>query len=171
MRPAVSPDGQLIAHYWMTSEEWTLAITAVTGGLPLRHFPLSPTHLDRVVRWSSDGRALAFIDGVGGASNIWMQSLDRSCARTVQGRGKEPVQPVGECAVALQGDGPSMARLLRRTFRQDHELTEEVELLVIWPQEQCAICQQTTYERDGLSTSKSSEMMSSSPQFIAAGTV
>jgi Tol biopolymer transport system component len=28
------------------------------------------------VRWTSDGRALAFIDGAGGASNIWMQPLD-----------------------------------------------------------------------------------------------
>jgi Tol biopolymer transport system component/DNA-binding winged helix-turn-helix (wHTH) protein len=76
MRPAVSPDGKLIAHYWMTPEQWTLAVTAVSGGLPVRQFPLSPTHLDRVVRWSPDSRALAFIDGVGGVSNIWIQPLE-----------------------------------------------------------------------------------------------
>jgi Tol biopolymer transport system component len=76
MRPAVSPDGKSIAHYWMTSEHWTLAITALTGGLPVRTFPLSSTHLDRVVRWSADGRTLAFIDGHGGMSNIWLQPLD-----------------------------------------------------------------------------------------------
>jgi Tol biopolymer transport system component len=43
--------------------------------------PISPTHAARVVRWSVDGRALAFIDGAGGASNIWMQPLDGASAR------------------------------------------------------------------------------------------
>ena len=81
MRPAVSPDGKAIAHYWMTSEHWTLAVTAPEGGLPVRTFALSPTHLDRVVRWSPDGRALAFIDGAGGVSNIWIQPLDGGAAR------------------------------------------------------------------------------------------
>ena len=83
MRPAVSPDGGSIAHYWMTSEHWTLAVTAVTGGLPVRTFPLSSTHLDRVVRWSADSRALAFIDGHGGVSNIWLQPLDTGSPRNL----------------------------------------------------------------------------------------
>ena len=83
MRPAVSPDGGSIAHYWMTSEHWTLAVTAVTGGLPVRTFPLSSTHLDRVVRWSADSRALAFIDGHGGVSNIWLQRLDTGSPRNL----------------------------------------------------------------------------------------
>ena len=85
MRPAVSPDGKWIAHYWMTSEQWTLAVTAVTGGPPVRQFPLSPTHLDRVVRWSPDSGALAFIDGVGGVSNIWTQPLDGGSPQRLTG--------------------------------------------------------------------------------------
>jgi Tol biopolymer transport system component len=76
IRPSVSPDGTSIAHYWMTPEQWMLAVTAATGGLPVRTFPLSPTHLERVARWSPDGQALAFIDGVGGVSNIWLQPLN-----------------------------------------------------------------------------------------------
>ena len=76
MRPAVSADGQWIAHYLMTAEAWMLAVTPITGGPPTRTLPISRTHAERVVRWSPDGLELAFIDGDGGASNIWAQPLD-----------------------------------------------------------------------------------------------
>ena len=81
MRPAVSPDALSIAHYLMTAEAWMLALTPLAGGPPGRTLPISATHAARVVRWSADGRALAFIDGAGGASNIWMQPLDGGSAR------------------------------------------------------------------------------------------
>ena len=42
---------------------------------------VAPTHSDRFVHWAPDGRSLTFIDGVGGASNIWLQSLDQSSPR------------------------------------------------------------------------------------------
>jgi Tol biopolymer transport system component len=76
IRPAISPDGAHIAHYWMTSQNWMLAVSSVADRQRVGTFPLSPTHLDRVVRWSPDGRALAYIDGAGGVSNIWLQPLD-----------------------------------------------------------------------------------------------
>jgi Tol biopolymer transport system component/DNA-binding winged helix-turn-helix (wHTH) protein len=78
MRPAISPDNKAIAHYLMTAEAWMLAITPTAGGSPERTIPISQTHAARVVRWSRDGHALAYIDGVGGASNIWVQPLDGS---------------------------------------------------------------------------------------------
>jgi Tol biopolymer transport system component/DNA-binding winged helix-turn-helix (wHTH) protein len=85
MRPAVSSDALSIAHYLMTAEAWLLAITPLAGGPPARILPISPTHATRVVRWSADGRALAFIDGAGGASNIWMQPLDGEPAQKLTG--------------------------------------------------------------------------------------
>ena len=81
MRPALSPDGESIAHYWMTLEAWLLAVTPTAGGPPAWSLPISETHAARVVRWSPDGRALAYIDGAGGASNIWLQPLDGGQAR------------------------------------------------------------------------------------------
>ncbi len=81
MRPALSPDGASIAHYWMTPEAWLLAVTPTAGGPPAWSLPISETHAARVVRWSPDGRALAYIDGAGGASNIWLQPLDGGQAR------------------------------------------------------------------------------------------
>jgi len=81
MRPAVSPDGRFVAHYWMTPEVWRLGVTRVGEPLPSRSLALRPTHSGRVVRWSPDGAALAFIDGEGGAWNIWTQALDGGPAR------------------------------------------------------------------------------------------
>jgi Tol biopolymer transport system component len=78
IRPAASPDGALVAHYWLTTERWVLAVVPVTGGKPLQVFPLSPTHCGRTVRWSADGKSLAYIDCEGGAANIWRQRLDGS---------------------------------------------------------------------------------------------
>jgi Tol biopolymer transport system component len=83
MRPAVSPDGRLVAHYWMTADRWTAAVTPIDGGLPVKTIPLWPTQLERVVRWTPDGRALALLDQAGGASNIWLQPLDGEPARAL----------------------------------------------------------------------------------------
>ena len=74
MRPDVSPDGRFVAHYWMTPERWVMAVTPAEGGVPTAILPVAPTHSERFVRWAPDGRSLTFIDGVGGASNIWLQS-------------------------------------------------------------------------------------------------
>jgi Tol biopolymer transport system component/DNA-binding winged helix-turn-helix (wHTH) protein len=75
MRPTVSPDGRLVAHYWMTPERWAIAVTPIEGGIPTRTFGLRPTHSERYVRWAPDGTALAYIDMAGGASNLWLQPL------------------------------------------------------------------------------------------------
>jgi Tol biopolymer transport system component len=76
IRPAVSPDGRLIAHYWMTPERWTLAVVPMNGGQPLQVFPLSATHCGRTLRWTPDSQALAFIGCDDGVANIWLQPLD-----------------------------------------------------------------------------------------------
>ena len=44
---------------------------------------VEPTHYKRVVRWAPDGRSLAFIDGAGGASNLWLQPLDHGPRQTL----------------------------------------------------------------------------------------
>jgi Tol biopolymer transport system component/DNA-binding winged helix-turn-helix (wHTH) protein len=81
IRPVVSPDGRLVAHYWLTPERWTLAVVPLEGGVPPRAYPMSSTHCGRTVRWSPDSRALAYIDCDGGVANIWLQRLDGSPPR------------------------------------------------------------------------------------------
>ena len=81
IRPVVSPDGRLVAYYWLTPERWVLAVVPRDGGQPLQVFPLSSTHCGRTVRWSPDGQALAYIDCGESAANIWLQRLDGSPPR------------------------------------------------------------------------------------------
>ena len=81
IRPVVSPDGRLVAYYWLTPERWVLAVVPRDGGQPLQVFPLSSTHCGRTVRWSPDGQALAYIDCGEDAANIWLQRLDGSPPR------------------------------------------------------------------------------------------
>jgi Tol biopolymer transport system component len=81
MRPSVSRDGRLVAHYWMTPEEWRLGVTRIGERLPSWSLPLRPTHAGRIVRWSPVAESLAFIDGHGGAWNIWTQPLDGGSPR------------------------------------------------------------------------------------------
>lgn len=85
IRPEVSPDGRLVAYYWLTPEQWTLAVMPLDGGKPLQVFPLSPTHCGRTVRWSPDSQSIAYIDCTDGVSNIWTQRLDGSPPRRLTG--------------------------------------------------------------------------------------
>jgi len=76
IRPVVSPNGRLVAHYWLLPERWALAVVPLEGGQPITVLPLSSTHCGRTARWSPDGRALAYVDCAGGVANIWLQPLD-----------------------------------------------------------------------------------------------
>jgi Tol biopolymer transport system component/DNA-binding winged helix-turn-helix (wHTH) protein len=90
IRPVFSPDGTAVAHYWMTPDRWTIAITPLQARLPTRTLPLTKTHTGRTLRWSRDGRALAFLDSSGGTSNVWLQSVDggppRALTHETEGR-------------------------------------------------------------------------------------
>ena len=72
--PAVSPDGKLIACYYWTEQPGQpiqIAIIPIEGGQPLKTFNISPTQ----VRWTPDGRGLAYADNRGGVANIWVQPI------------------------------------------------------------------------------------------------
>ena len=83
IRPIVSPDDRLVAHYWMTPERWALAITPIGASLPERTLPIARTHTGRTLRWAPDGRGLAFVDASGGVANVWLQPLDGSPPRAL----------------------------------------------------------------------------------------
>jgi serine/threonine protein kinase len=72
--PVVSPDGkQFACSYWdeRYDTQFVIALIPIEGGTPAKSFDLpTPT-----VRWTSDGRALTYIETRGMASNIWSQPL------------------------------------------------------------------------------------------------
>lgn len=77
--PSVSPDGKLIACFYLDetpNSPWRIMVIPFEGGQPFKTFDVSPTANPwKEVRWAPDGRALAYIDTRGGVSNIWSQPL------------------------------------------------------------------------------------------------
>ena len=79
--PAISRDGKLIACYYRDDAnlDARLVIIPSEGGQPIKRFdtrqvPLRPGL--RVLQWTPDGQAIAYVKSTGGVSNIWSQPLD-----------------------------------------------------------------------------------------------
>jgi serine/threonine protein kinase/Tol biopolymer transport system component len=79
IRPVVSPDGTMIACTYRLDEtdKWKIAVLPFDGGRPLRTFPL-PQPYNQIIRWSSDSKALVYLDKRNGVHNLWRQPLDAS---------------------------------------------------------------------------------------------
>ncbi|MGH9901656.1 MAG: DPP IV N-terminal domain-containing protein, partial [Pyrinomonadaceae bacterium] len=78
-RPVFSPDGKFIAcrYHEEPNAPWRIAVIPAEGGEPVRTFDFPPT-FNRFggAQWTSDGRALLYVDTRGGVSNIWKQPAD-----------------------------------------------------------------------------------------------
>ena len=82
--PAISPDGKLIACYYLDERTGTqtIAVIPFAGGEPLKRFEAPPIDAATYpVQWTHDGHALTYIVNRGGVSNIWIQPVDDSPAR------------------------------------------------------------------------------------------
>ena len=78
-RPAVSPDGRLVASFHRdpsAAGEYTVVVTPIDGGPPERTFvvPADVVALP-FVRWSPDGQSLTYTAHRDGIPNIWAQPL------------------------------------------------------------------------------------------------
>jgi Tol biopolymer transport system component len=68
-RPTISPDGQFIACNYQEKEggEFRVAILPRSENLP---------RTEKIIRWTPDGRAIAYVVTENEVSNIWAQPLD-----------------------------------------------------------------------------------------------
>jgi Tol biopolymer transport system component len=74
---AISPDGRLIACLYAsetTAMQWRLAILPFEGGEPVKIFP-QPADRVSAIKWSPDGRALAYVDNLRDGANVWLQPV------------------------------------------------------------------------------------------------
>lgn len=73
----VSPDGRLFAHAGLDAQtnRNRLAVVTLDGGTPVKTFDL-PVTARPFFRWSTDSRALIYIDTRGDVSNLWRLPLD-----------------------------------------------------------------------------------------------
>ena len=81
-RPALSPDGRLLAYVYLDQKEWGIGVRSLDGGAASdRKFPFPSSVGSRVFRWTPDGQALAYIANEKGVSNIWLQPVSGGPAR------------------------------------------------------------------------------------------
>ncbi|HEY6045970.1 MAG TPA: protein kinase [Pyrinomonadaceae bacterium] len=85
MKPAISPDGQMIAFSYLDinlePSRWGIGIISSAGGERLKRFDFPTTVVYRSVRWSPDGQSVAFVNNPGGRSDIWLQPLSGSAPK------------------------------------------------------------------------------------------
>ena len=76
LRPAISPGGTCIACNYQEKPEAPIkvAIIPFAGGLPKKLLDISS--FDGVIRWTPDGRAIAYVVTDNQVSNIWAQPPD-----------------------------------------------------------------------------------------------
>jgi len=83
--PSISRDGALIAYFYLDREKpdspWRIGIVSFVDGAFVTSVEIPPTSISRYVRWTPDGKALAYIANEGEVSNIWVQPLDGGPAR------------------------------------------------------------------------------------------
>ena len=77
-RPAISTDGRMIAYHYLdrSLDRWGVGIVSADGGPILKRFDFPPTVTWRLVRWAPDRQSIAYPDSPGGASGIWLQSIN-----------------------------------------------------------------------------------------------
>jgi Tol biopolymer transport system component len=105
--PSISPDGKQIVFFFTdekaTTKRTRIAVISFEGGLPAMvfDFPLLP---GQAVRWSSDGRALTYLDARNGVYNIWAQPIDGGAPRQLTNFTTDQI-----FAYAWSGDGKQLA--------------------------------------------------------------
>jgi len=87
IRPAVSPDGKLVA-FWHNDEQqnsrWRLKVINFEGGATFNIFDVAAmvqVQWDTPLRWSRDGQYLVYVDHSGGIDNLWGQPINGGAPR------------------------------------------------------------------------------------------
>ncbi|MBK8466629.1 MAG: PD40 domain-containing protein [Chloracidobacterium sp.] len=79
-RPSISPDGKFVAYHYLDSSlegsQWGIGISSLEDGKRVKRFDFPSTVVERLVKWTRDGKAIAFLNSPGGVPNIWTQALD-----------------------------------------------------------------------------------------------
>lgn len=86
-RPSISPDGKLVAYHYLDSSfersRWGIGVIDLETGQRVKRFDFPPTVVERLVKWTRDGRGIAFLNSPNGIPNIWLQPIDGGTATPI----------------------------------------------------------------------------------------
>ena len=77
--PAYSPDGSLIACYFLKGDDefFSLGIIPADGGLPVMTFEIPPPSFGSIAPvWSPDGKQITYVVAAALKADLWAQSVD-----------------------------------------------------------------------------------------------
>jgi serine/threonine protein kinase/Tol biopolymer transport system component/Tfp pilus assembly protein PilF len=86
MRPAISPDGKLVA-YWSKSEQpnapWQISLLSLEDGSVVKRFDVQQTDASggSAIRWTPDGRSVVYIDFRPDVTSLWQQAVSGGAPR------------------------------------------------------------------------------------------
>lgn len=63
---------------------WGIGLSGLSGledGKRIKRFDFPSTVVERLVKWTRDGKAIAFLNSPGGVPNIWTQPLNGGAAK------------------------------------------------------------------------------------------
>lgn len=124
-RPTVSPDGKLVAYRYLDSSfdrsRWSIGVVSIDGGPQLMRFDLPNTMAERFVKFTPDGRSIAFPNQENGISSIWVQSLAGGPSKRLTNFNSPNIQ-----SFAWSSDGRSLATI-RTAVTRDAILIKRLE--------------------------------------------
>ncbi|MFT3744544.1 MAG: winged helix-turn-helix domain-containing protein [Pyrinomonadaceae bacterium] len=116
-RPSISPDGKLVAYRYLDStferSRWSIGVVSIEGGPQLMRFDLPNTMAERFVRFTPDGRSIAFPNIENGTADIWIQPLNSGRSRRLTRSDSPNIQ-----SFDWSKDGKSLATI-RTTVTRD----------------------------------------------------
>ncbi len=116
--PDVSPDAKyIVCQYRMAQGSDKSAVVSIDGGEPVKFLP-ELTTVEKVLRWSRDGKSILFRNRFGSHINVWSQPVDGSAAKPITNFQEENVNsmdwtPDGKWLVCARGSSSSDVVLIR----------------------------------------------------------